>query len=99
MTPEGREELAQLMVPWLKGTIRVSDGGNESASAPAEATQEDGTIIVTAVFDERTANFAWRKREVLSQTGVVVDVAEKDYGEKTLGHVWTVEVPLGVDAP
>jgi hypothetical protein len=96
MTPEARAELAQLMVPWLKGTIRVSDG-SQSATAPATAAINDaGELVVTAVFDERAANFHWTQRDVISAQGTVIDSHQEDYGEKTLGHVWTLEVPLEV---
>jgi hypothetical protein len=96
METEARSKVAGLMVEWLRGgTIVVSDG-NDTASAPAEVIADGTTVVLTAVFDERTANFHWRRREVRADDGTLVDALEQDYGEKMFGAIWTLEVPLEV---
>jgi hypothetical protein len=97
MTNEANAKLATLMLPWLRGgQIVVSDGTAESASAPAEFAVDGATIIATAVFDERTANFHWQHRELRANDGTLVDALAADFGEKMLGAIWTLEVPLEV---
>lgn len=97
MTAEGRATVATLVRDWLRnGELVISDLAGATARAPAEVIADGTTVVVTAVFDERTANFHWRRREVRAADGTLVDALEEDYGEKTLGAIWTLEVPLEV---
>lgn len=98
MTAEARAKVASLMVDWLRGGQIVVSDGSATASAPAEVTLDGATIVLTAVFDERTANFHWTRRDVVADDGTVVDSLEEDQGVKALGAIWTLEVPLEVAA-
>jgi hypothetical protein len=96
LTSEARTKVAGLMVDWLRGGEIVVSDGSDTASAPAEVTADGTTVLLTAVFDERTANFHWRRREVRDPDGTLVDALEQDQGEKAFGAIWTLEVPLEV---
>lgn len=98
MTSEARAKVAALMVDWLRGGQIVVSDGTATASAPAAIALDGTTIVATAVFDERTANFHWTRRELRADDGTLVDALEEDYGEKVLGAIWTLEVPLEVAA-
>ena len=98
MTPEARAWVAGLLAERLRdGQLVVSDG-TTTASAPVEVTIDGAVVIVTGVFDERAANFHWQRREVLAADGTVVDALDEDLGEKMFGAIWTLEVPLEVEA-
>lgn len=83
------------------GSIAVSDGGDQRASSEIESLRvEDGVLIATARFDEGFANFDWRRRELLTRQGKVIDQLDEDLGRKAAGAVWmiAVEVELGSGA-
>jgi len=96
VTAEARGKLAQLAADWLRGgTLVVSDGAT-SASTPLVVAVDGATIVATGVFDETSANFHWLHRDVIAEDGTSVDRLEHDFGEKMLGAIWTLEVPLEV---
>jgi hypothetical protein len=95
-TAEARAWLAVQLAERIRaGRLVVSDGST-SASTTAEVAVEGATVIVTGVFDEREANFHWRRRELFAGDGTLVDGLDEDLGEKLLGAIWTLEVPLEV---
>ena len=99
MTAEARAKIAELMVAWIAGgELVVYADERSSARAPIEVAADGATVVVTAVFDERTANFHWHGRDVIAADGTLIDRLEQDLGEKTLGAIWTLEVPLEVAA-
>jgi hypothetical protein len=96
VTPEARSWLAAQLAERIRGGQLLVSDGSSSASTDAEVAAEGATVIVTGVFDEREANFHWRRREVRASDGSLVDALEQDLGEKLLGAIWTLEVPLEV---
>lgn len=98
LTADGVLTVAAWIAPQLAGAqLVVSDGGEQSASAPAAVTAVEGEITLRAEFGELDANFEWRHRSV--RVGDVdFDVDELDMGRKPLGAIWALEVPIEVTA-
>lgn len=98
LTPEGAAWLWRNTVAEGSLSIVVSDGAQE-ASAVAEIkgieVDDDGAVLtLLCAFGPDDANFEWRKREVRTKDGTVLDSLEEDQGRKAPGSEWSMEVSI-----
>lgn len=97
LTTEGAAAVAGWLAPQFAGAQLVVSDGEQRASAPAVVSTNEAVILLSATFGEFDANFDWRRR-VVELDGVEVDVDELDMGRKPIGAVWSLEVPITVEA-
>jgi hypothetical protein len=97
LTAEGAAAVAGWLAPQFANAVLVVSDGEQRASAPAVVSTSEAVVLLSATFGEFDANFDWSRRAV-ELDGVEVDVEESDMGRKPLGAVWSLEVPISVEA-
>lgn len=99
LTPEGAAVFAEwARTPLAEAAIVVRNGTQEAhAALTGPPVLENDTVTLTAVFTEDEANFDWHQRDVVLND-VVIDSARGDFGRKSEGAIWTVVVPIELQA-
>lgn len=93
LTPDGAALAANALAEKLVGAeLEVTDG-QQTARQPAIVGVDGDTILLTASFSEREANFEWTTRRVV-MGAAVIDEEAVDQGRKALGAVWVLEVAI-----
>lgn len=95
LTPDGAAAFAEWASQNLAGAeVVVSDGDQEARAPLTQAPSVDGaTVLLRAEFAEEQANFDWTERQIVLGDRVL-DSVSGDFGRKSAGAIWAVEVPI-----
>lgn len=95
LTPEGAAAFAEwASTPLADATIVVRNATQEAtAQLAGPPVIQGGVVTLRAEFAEQEANFDWQQRDVVLGDRVI-DSQRGDFGRKSEGAIWTVEVPI-----
>jgi hypothetical protein len=99
LTPEGAAAFALwASLPLSEAVVVVRNDTQEArAFTQGPPVVTGGVVTLTAVFRENEANFDWQERQVVLGEEIL-DSERGDFGRKSEGAIWTVEVPIELQA-